>query len=149
MARLLSRSIGLISLTTALAYFIYDGARSFMNQTVQISSVGSTWENIPKSWLAWLQPVIEWLGDVWHGDIQPYLLKQPVWLVLAIVGAVLIWAKEEVSARARRREALHNRVGDLEKTVAELKNAVDPPLQKRLKAIERKLEQMPQMRRVA
>jgi hypothetical protein len=58
-------------------------------------------------------------------------------------------AKEEVSARARRREALHNRVGDLEKTVAELKNAVDPPLQKRLKAIERKLEQMPQMRRVA
>jgi hypothetical protein len=28
-----------------------------MNQTVQISSVGSTWENIPKSWLAWLQPV--------------------------------------------------------------------------------------------
>ena len=149
MARLLSRSIGLISLTAALTYFIYDGARSFMNQTVQISSVGSTWENIPKSWLAWLQPVIERLGDVWHGDIQPYFLKQPVWLVLAIVGAVLIWAKEEVSARARRREALHNRVGDLEKTVAELKNAVDPPLQKRLKAIERKLEQMPQMRRVA
>src|SRR6476661_8194518 len=111
MARLLSRFIGLFSLTAALTYFIYDGARSFMNQTVQISSVGSTWENIPKSWLAWLQPVIERLGD-----IQPYFLKQPVWLVLAIVGAVLIWAKEEVSARARRREALHNRVGDLEKT---------------------------------
>ena len=128
MARLLSRFIGFISLTAALTYFIYDGARSFMNQTVQISSVGSTWENIPKSWLAWLQPV---------------------WLVLAIVGAILIWAKEEVSARPRRRKALHNRVGDLEKTVAELKNAVDPPLQKRLKAIERKLEQMPQMRRVA
>lgn len=149
MARLLSRFIGLISLTAALTYFIYDGARSFMYQTVQISSVGSTWENIPKSWLAWLQPAIERLGDVWRGDIQPYFLKQPVWLVLAIVGAVLIWAKEEVSARARRREALHNRVGDLEKTVAELKNAVDPPLQKRLKAIEQKLEQMPQMRRVA
>jgi len=149
MARLLSRFIGPISLTAALTYFIYDGARSFMNQTVQISSVGSTWENIPKSWLAWLQPVIERLGDGWHEDVQPYLLKQPVWLVLAIVGAVLIWAKEEVSARARRREALHNRVDDLEKIVAELKNAVDPPLQKRLKAIERKLEHMPQMRRVA
>ena len=145
MARLLSRFIGPISLTAALTYFIYDGARSFMNQTVQISSVGSIWENIPKSWLAWLQPVIERLGDGWHEDVQPYLLKQPVWLVLAIVGAVLIWAKEEVSAR----EALHNRVGDLEKTMAELKNAVDPPLQKRLKAIERKLEHMPQMRRVA
>ena len=52
----------------------------------------------------------------------------------------MIWAKEEVSARARRREALPNRVGDLEKKVAELKNAVDPSLQKRLKAIERKLE---------
>ena len=105
MARLLSRFIGLISLTAALTYFIYDGARSFMNQTVQISSVGSTWENIPQSWLAWLQPVIERLGDVWYGDVQPYLLKQPVWLVLAIVGAVLIWAKEEVSARARRRRS--------------------------------------------
>jgi hypothetical protein len=69
--------------------------------------------------------------------------------VLAIVGAVLIWTKEEVSARTRRREALHNRVGDLEKKMAELKNTVDPPLQKRLKAIERQLEQMPQMRRVA
>ena len=87
MARLLSRFIGLTSLTAALTYFIYDGARSFMNQTVQISSVGSIWENIPKSWLAWLQLVIERLGDVWHGDIQPYFLKQPVWLVLAIVGA--------------------------------------------------------------
>ena len=95
MARLLSRFIGLISLTAALTYFIYDGARSFMNQTVQISSVGSIWENIPKSWLAWLQPVIDRLGDIWHGDIQPYFLKQPVWLVLAIVGAVLIWAKKK------------------------------------------------------
>ena len=30
MARLLSRFIGLISLTAALTYFIYDGATSFM-----------------------------------------------------------------------------------------------------------------------
>ena len=66
-----------------------------MNQTVQISSVGSTWENVPKSWLAWLQPVIEPLGDVWHGRSATSSPKQPVWLALAIVGAVLIWAKEE------------------------------------------------------
>ena len=121
-----------------------------MNQTVQISSVGSTWENIPKKLAcvaaASYQAARRCLGTE---TSSLSLLKQPVWLVLAIVGAVLIWAKEEVSARARRREALHNRVGDLEKTVAELKNAVDPPLQKRLKAIERKLEHMPQMRRVA
>jgi len=138
-----------MALTAAVTSFIYDGIRSFMNQTVQISSVGSAWENIPKSWLAWLQPVIQRLGDVWHGDIQPYFLNQPVWLMLAIVGAVLIWAKEEVTASARMREALHKRVGDLEKTVDELKSKVEPPLQKRLKAIEQKLEQMPQMRRVA
>jgi hypothetical protein len=45
--------------------------------------------------------VLERLTDAWHEIIQPYFLKQPVWLVLAIVGAVLMWAKEEVSARAR------------------------------------------------
>ena len=99
MARLLSRFIGLISLTAALTYFIYDGARSFMNQTVQISSVGSTWENIPKSWLAWLQPVIERLGDVWRGGHPSLiLLKQPVWLLLAIVGAGLICGRKKKSA---------------------------------------------------
>src|SRR5258708_38510427 len=113
MARLLSRFIVLISLTAALTYFIYDGARSFMNQTVQISSVGSTWESIPQSWLAWLQPVIERLGDVWYGDVQPYFLKQPVWLVLAIVGARFILGKKESSPRGWGSGALLQRVGVL------------------------------------
>ena len=48
MAPLLSRFIGLISLTAALTDFIYDGAKSLMNQTVQISSVGSTSGEYPQ-----------------------------------------------------------------------------------------------------
>jgi hypothetical protein len=101
MVRSLFRFIGLASLVAALTSMAYDGIRSFVDQTVYISSVESTWESIPHSWLAALPPVLERLADAWHEIIQPYFLRQPVWLVLAIVGAVLMWAKEEVSARAR------------------------------------------------
>jgi hypothetical protein len=35
--------------------------------------------------------------------IQPYFLEQPVWLVLGIAGAILMWAKEESTDRTRER----------------------------------------------
>ena len=61
------------------------------------------WENIPRSWLAALQPVVERLALLWCDVLRPYFLKQPVWLVLGIVGAILLWAKEEATDRTRER----------------------------------------------
>jgi hypothetical protein len=73
-------------------FLVYDGTKSIADQTLFISSVGSTWENIHQSSLAALQPTIERLAGTWgwQGVIQPYFLKQPVSLVLAIVGGILI-----------------------------------------------------------
>jgi hypothetical protein len=102
----LCRFVGLVSLTAAATSLIYDGVRSFVNQTMHFSSAGSAWENIPKDWIAaLLHPAVERLAEVWDGEIQPYIFKQPVWLVLGILGAVLLWTKEEAGARARARGA--------------------------------------------
>jgi hypothetical protein len=103
MIRFVLRFLGLMSLVAALTALICDGIRSIVDQTLYISTVGSVCENIPQSWFAALQPAIEQLADVWYEVIQPYFLKQPVWLVLAIIGAILIWAKEETSNRTRAR----------------------------------------------
>jgi hypothetical protein len=103
MIRCLFRFVGLVSLAAAVGAFVYDGVTSVFAQTVYVSSVGSVWENIPKSWLTALQPIVERLAQVWYEMIQPYFLKQPVSLVLGIIGAILMWAKEEVTDRTRER----------------------------------------------
>jgi hypothetical protein len=97
MIRFILRFLGLMSLVAALTALICDGIRSIVDQTLYISTVGT------QSWFMALQSAIERLAGVWHEAIQPYLLKQPAWLVLAIIGAILIWAKEETSNRTRAR----------------------------------------------
>jgi hypothetical protein len=103
MIRFVCRFVGLLSLTAAAAALGYDGATSVFARSMYVSSVGSVWENIPRSWLAALQPAVERLALVWCDVLQPYFLKQPVWLVLGIVGATLLWAKEEATDRTRER----------------------------------------------
>lgn len=92
-----------MSLAAAVTSLIYDGLKSIVDQTVYISSVGLIWENIPQSWVAALQPALESLADVWQGVIQSYLLEQPAWLVLGIIGAMMVWTKEEAADRTRTR----------------------------------------------
>jgi hypothetical protein len=87
--------------------------RSIAGETVYISSVGSIWENISQSSLVALRPAVEQLAAVWHEVLQPYFLKQPVWLVLAIIGAILMWATLRLTFAAclacRSRERLSRR----------------------------------------
>ena len=103
MIRFVFLFIGRVSLAAAVTSLIYDGLKSIVDQTVYISSVGLIWENIPQSWVAALQPALEWLADVWQGVIQSYLLEQPAWLVLGIIGAMMVWTKEEAADRTRTR----------------------------------------------
>ena len=65
--------------------------------------MAEVWEHIPDSWLAALQPIVAWLSQRWREMIQPYLLQLPVWLVLGIAGAILLWAKEEATERTQER----------------------------------------------
>jgi hypothetical protein len=92
MIRFVLRFFGLLLLALGFIFLVYDGTKSIADQTLYISTVGATWENIHQSSLAALQPTVERLagGWFWQGVIQPYFLKQPISLVLAIIGGILI-----------------------------------------------------------
>jgi hypothetical protein len=93
MIRFICRLVGFLALAAAAAALAYDG----------VTSVAEVWEHIPGGWLAALQPIVAWLSQLWREMIQPYLLQQPVWLVLGIAGATLLWAKEEATERTQER----------------------------------------------
>jgi hypothetical protein len=92
MIRFVLRFVGLLSLALGFIFLVHDGTKSIADQTLYISSVGSIWENVHQNSLLALQPMVERLAGtwVWGGVVQPYFLQQPVSLVLAVIGAILI-----------------------------------------------------------
>jgi len=92
MIRFVFRFLGLLLLALGFIFLVHDGTKSIADQRLYISRVGSVWENVHQSSLSSLQPTVERLGGIWAWQdvVQPYFLDQPVWLVLAIVGAILI-----------------------------------------------------------
>jgi hypothetical protein len=92
MIRFVLRFLGLLSLALGFIFLVYDGTKSIADQTVYISSVEATWSNVHQSLLASLQPEVERRAGpwVWQGLVKPYFLDQPVSLVLAVIGAILI-----------------------------------------------------------
>jgi hypothetical protein len=92
MIRFVLRFIGLVSLALGFIFLVHDGTKSIADQRMYISSVGDTWSNVHQNSLVALQPTVERLGGVWawQGVVQPYFLAQPVSLVLAIFGGILI-----------------------------------------------------------
>jgi hypothetical protein len=103
MIRFICRLVGCLSLAAAATALAYDGVASVFAESLHVSSVGAVWDHIPGSWLATLQPIVGRLAQLWHELIQPYFLQQPVWLVLGVAGATLLWAKEESTDRTRAR----------------------------------------------
>ena len=102
MLRFICRLVGVLALAAAAAALAYDGVTSVFAESLHVSSVSAVWEHIPRGWVAALQPIVE-LAQLWREMIQPYVLQQPVWLVLGIAGATLLWAKEESTDRTRER----------------------------------------------
>jgi hypothetical protein len=92
MIRFVLRFFGLLTLALGFIFLVYDGTRSIADQKLIITGVGAMWENVHQSSLAALQPVVERLAGawVWQGVIQPYFLNQPISLVLAVIGAILV-----------------------------------------------------------
>jgi hypothetical protein len=92
MIRFVFRFFGLLCLALGFIFLVHDGTKSIADQTLYLTSVDATWSNIHQSSLTALQPTIERLAGTWawQNAVQPYLLDQPVCLVLAIVGAAFI-----------------------------------------------------------
>jgi hypothetical protein len=92
MFRFLFRFTGLVLITLSFLFVVYDGTKSIADQTIYISRVASTWENIHHSSLSAVEPAVETLAGawVWNDVIQPYFLEQPTALVLVVIGALLV-----------------------------------------------------------
>jgi hypothetical protein len=92
MIRFVFRFFGLLCLAAGFIFLINDGAKSIADQKWYITSVGSFWSDIHQSSLLLLQPAIERHVAVWawQSVIQPYVLEQPAWVVLAVLGMLLI-----------------------------------------------------------
>jgi hypothetical protein len=92
MIRFVFRFLGLLLLALAFIFLVYDGTKWVADQTLSVSTTGATWANIHQSSLSALQPVVERVVGpwFWQGVFKRYVLDQPVWLVLAVIAAILI-----------------------------------------------------------
>jgi hypothetical protein len=92
MFRFVFRFVGLMLIALSFLFVVHDGTKSIADQTIYISRVGPTWENIHQSSLSKMEPAVNNLAGawVWNDVIQPYFLQQPTALVLVIIGAVLV-----------------------------------------------------------
>ena len=97
MIRFVLRFVGLLSLALGFIFLVHDGTKSIADQTVYISKMGATWENVHQSSFSALEPAVEKLvgASIWNDLIQPYFLKQPTSLVLTIVAATFILLGEK------------------------------------------------------
>lgn len=92
MIRFVLRFLGVLCLALGFIFLVHDGTKSIADQTLYLSTVGSAWANVHQTSLSALQPLIERLVGhwFWQGIVQRYFLDQPVSLVLAIIGGILI-----------------------------------------------------------
>jgi hypothetical protein len=92
MIRFVFRFFGLLLLALSFIFLVYDGTKWIADQSLNMSTLGAIWANIHQSSLTALQPLVERLVGpwFWQGVVQRYLIDQPVWLVLAILAAIMI-----------------------------------------------------------
>jgi hypothetical protein len=91
MFRFLLRFIGLWMLAAAFIFLVYDGAGWVANGVLNSMQLGTLWASIHQNSLLQLQPAVERhvAGWLWNPVIMT-ILEQPVWLVFAVIGVVLI-----------------------------------------------------------
>ena len=92
MIRFVLRFFGVLCLALGFIFLVHDGTKSIADQTLYLTTVGAAWANVHQTSLSALQPFIERLVGhwFWQGIVQRYFLDQPVSLVLAIIGGILI-----------------------------------------------------------
>lgn len=91
MIRFIFRFFGLWILAAAFIFLIYDGTKSIADRTdFFITKASDVWSAIHQTSLQALQPAIEGLHPYLWDPVAVTVLRQPAWLVLAVVGIFLI-----------------------------------------------------------
>jgi len=84
------RLIGLLLLVGGFILMVYDGARFVADQTLRFTRFGQFWNDINQAsqnaFQTWVQGHAPWL---WN-SIDRFLLEQPVFAVLGVVGILLM-----------------------------------------------------------
>ncbi len=91
MIRFVFRFLGLWILAAAFIFLIYDGTKSIADRTdFFITKTSDVWSAIHQTSLAALQPMLEKLSPYLWDPVAVTVLRQPAWLILAVIGILLI-----------------------------------------------------------
>jgi hypothetical protein len=90
MIRFLLRFLGLWILAAGFIFLVYDGTKSIASNALFFTRVQDVWSNLHQSSMLALQPTLQGIaGFLWDPGMTT-VLKQPITLVLVIVGIVLL-----------------------------------------------------------
>src|SRR6202011_5318353 len=84
------RLVGLLLLAGGFIFMVYDGARWVADQNLRFTRFGDFWNDMNQgsqaAFKVWVESKSRW---VWSGIVK-FLLDQPVFAVLGIIGIVLM-----------------------------------------------------------
>jgi len=91
MIRFTFRFFGILLLAAGFVSLIYDGAKWIADRIVHFTSVEEAWNIVSSTDPTIFRPSIVRALGAWAWDpVIDTLLKQPTWLVLGVLGALLI-----------------------------------------------------------
>lgn len=86
------RLIGLLLLAGGFIFLVYDGARSIADQTLRLTKLGDSWNDINQASQRAFQHSVEGVSTFLWNDIVKVVLDQPTWAMLGIAGIILLLA---------------------------------------------------------
>jgi ABC-type phosphate transport system permease subunit len=84
------RLIGLLLLTGAFIFLVYDGARSIADQTLRLTRLGDFWNDINQASQRSFQQMVEGTSSLLWNNVVKVILNQPSWAVLGVAGILLL-----------------------------------------------------------
>ena len=84
------RLIGLLLLAGGFLFLVYDGARSIADQTIRLTRLGEFWNDVNQGSQVAAQKAVEGLSPWLWNTPGKFLLDQPTWAVLGIIGILLM-----------------------------------------------------------
>lgn len=84
------RLVGLLLLAGGFIFLVYDGARSIADQTLRLTRLGDFWNDINQKSQEAFHLMVEGISPWLWNTPAKFVLNQPTWAVLGVVGLVLM-----------------------------------------------------------